>query len=975
MDNRLIINNGTVLDFPGIKCKITEYIGRGSNGIVYKGEYSDGLNAASTHCVLVKELFPYDPCGNIYRDAAGNIVVKPEAEDLYAVHRESFEYGNRIHLALLQKHPEKTGANINTYLLNNTAYTLLGYTGGQSMDAQLKSTMPDCSLKALAERFLRLLDSLDTFHSSGYLHLDISPDNILIIGNGENEQVMLIDYNSVHPINQDTSSAPIYYSTKPGYTSPEVRHAGDISAASDLYSVAAVFYRCLIGTALTPSQMLGRCPPDVSGCKYLVDQPSSVTDMVKKILKRGLAVVPKLRYGSIAEMRRDFVELSDRIDGVGITHWALWETGRNNIIKIINSNKSYEYIKNADSLYPSSIVTDEGDRISAQQAVCEKVNDNSFYLIGEGGMGKTTSLLRAVYNSKSNYSSAASAFVYVSLFGWDGRENYIRDRILENLRFKPDTRSYDVARHHLNNLLKNPLSTPNGTRPAAVILLDGLNEADGNTEALVKEILELASYDGVRFIVTSRNVGENRLFPVYTMLPLSNEDVENALAAKGLIAGESTEVSQLLRIPMMLSVYIRTAENSGKQLAVRTREQLLELYIKSLCDKQTSMSDDSTQKKWNVQAAVYYVLPVLADCMMRKKASCGDAELFSEVKKCYKVIKSRILFSAFPEWIGHADDILCGGQNADRWYGDTVQKLLWSKMGLLTRDSFGKYKVSHQLIAEFAASKNAAIQKRIFVRKGIKAAVNGVCGLLCLGAVLGSVYFAFPDIAKTSLINRFRAVDEKVAAGIINYADSAYMLCGSMYELANEVLENTDNPKILNRKIDSLKLHALDAANSLGVNLPVSLNILLPDGKVIMPGSYKPLDKEYMLILVNVPAQCSEKYTEYFSYLEYAVETGDTKYIESLKNVLDADAKYVAALYQYVLIPHVEQMDKESVEYATTISGLANIKKLEDTRNNLLIEYMTIDELLISRLSDDVDVCESDIVRYLGKYKRMLGEN
>ncbi len=975
MDNRLIIKNGTVLDFPGMKCTITEYVGCGSNGIVYKGEYSDGMNSESTHSVLVKELFPYDPCGNIYRDTAGNVVVKPQAHDLYALHRESFEYGNRIHLALLQKHPEKIGANINTYLLNNTAYTLLGYTGGQSMDALLESKMRDYSLKALTERFLSLLDSLDTFHGSGYLHLDISPDNILIIGSGENEQVMLIDYNSVHPIDQNTSSAPIYYSTKPGYTSPEVSHGGKVTEASDLYSVAAVFYRCLIGTALTPSQMLGRCPPDVSECRYLIDQPSSVTDMVKKILKRGLAVIPKLRYGSVSEMRRDFLELSDRIDGVGITHWALWETGRNSISKIINSNKSYEYIKNSDSLYPLSIVTDEGERISAQHAVCKKVNDNSFYIVGDGGMGKTTSLLHSVYNSKDNYSSTASAFVYVSLFGWDGSENYIRDRILENLRFKPDTRSYDVARHHLNSLLKNPLSTPNGKKPSVVILLDGLNEADGNTEALVKEISELASYDGVRFIVSSRNVGENRLFPVYTMLPLSNTDVENALAEKGLIIGESAEIRQLLRVPMMLSVYIRTAANSGKQLSISNGEQLLELYIKSLCDKQTSVSDDSTQRKWNVQAAVYYVLPVLADCMMRKKASCGDAELFKAVKKCYKVIKSRMLFSAFPEWIGHADDILGGAQNADRWYGNMVQKLLWSKMGLLTRDGSGRYRISHQLLAEFVASKNASIQKRIFVRKGIKAAVNGVCGVLCLGAVLGSVYFAFPDIAKTSFINRFRAVDKKVAAGIINYADSAYMLCGSMYELANEVLENTDDPKNLNRKIDSLKLHALDAANSLGVNLPVSMNVLLPDGKVIMPGSYKPLDKEYMLILMNAPAQCSEKYSEYFSYLEYAVETGDTKYIELLKKVLDADAKYVAALYQYVLIPHVEHMDKESVEYATTISGLADIKTLEDTRNNLLIEYMTVDELLISRLSDDVDVFESDIVRYLGKYKRMLGEN
>ena len=85
-----------------------------------------------------------------------------------------------------------------------------------------------------------LLDALEAFHMSGYLHLDISPDNVMLVGSGEQERIFLIDYNSARALN---ATELAYVSCKAGYSAPEVTvpELSQVGFASDLYSVAAVF--------------------------------------------------------------------------------------------------------------------------------------------------------------------------------------------------------------------------------------------------------------------------------------------------------------------------------------------------------------------------------------------------------------------------------------------------------------------------------------------------------------------------------------------------------------------------------------------------------------------------------------------------------------------------------------------------------------------------------------------------------------
>ena len=303
MDHRIPLKLHTVLAFGAMDCHIETVVGQGSNAIVYKGWYSDNLNPELRHHVLVKELFPFHPQQKIQRREDGTIHVAPDAAELWQTHRESFEAGNAIHLRLLADHPELMvmGANLNSFHLNGTLYSVLGYSGGRSLQSELNRNASD--LRSTARRMLLLLNALEAFHKSGYLHLDISPDNIMLVGQGTQERIFLIDYNSARQVG--ALGCP-YFSFKAGYSAPEVcnGNGADVGFASDLYGVAAVFYRSLMGRSLTISDTLRSRAPEALTSPLLADAPQSVVSMVGTILRKGLHTLPRRRYQRIGQMRQ-----------------------------------------------------------------------------------------------------------------------------------------------------------------------------------------------------------------------------------------------------------------------------------------------------------------------------------------------------------------------------------------------------------------------------------------------------------------------------------------------------------------------------------------------------------------------------------------------------------------------------------------------------------------------------------------------
>ena len=925
MDRRTALHRDAVLSFPGLTCHIVGEIGRGSNALVYRAWYADHYHMDERHEVLVKELFPLHPGGEIYRAADGGITRTPEGEAVYERHRQSFEAGNSAHLALLRKQPDDVGQNLNTYALNETLYTVLGFNGGRSLGEELASPAP--SLRPLVERTIKLLDALEGFHGNGLLHLDIAPDNIMLLGRGSRERVMLIDYNSCRRMDGADGDNGVF-SVKQGYTAPEIRSGRyrDIGPCSDLYSVVAVFFRGIAGVALTSFQMMRPQPPDVSGCPCMAEVPDTVASWTRAILKKGLSALPARRYRSVRELRDDLLELRDRIDGVGITHSAIWEAGRRNILRTVRDNPSMAYLRDAGGLYPSNAILDGVAAPASEQFNRLAETGESALLVAGGGMGKTTTMLRTAMERTERYSANRPVTAYLSLYGWrPGERNYILNRVLETLRFKPETRSFEDARKALLELLEQPLAGPCGTRPTLLLLLDGLNETIPERQPLIDEIVQLSGMRGIGIVVATRADETALPFKRLELAELGDADVRAALAGAGLLEPESQEMRRLLRTPLMLSIFIKSSLVEQRQLGVRTQDELMRAYFSALKEKEIASMPDNAEARWQIEAALDYVLPSLAREINRRKQALEDAKLLPVVENCWRLFGARLLRRAFPRWIGHSAAIRGGAKNAEEWYGHIVHELLWQRLGMLVRDEQGRYQIAHQIFGEYLLGIDRENRRRIMRRQRMKTA-------LMLGGIavaLTSGYFTFDTYFRPKPPVPY---SEKLADSAMERTASAYVAAGKQYERLKELAECAEQSP--DRFDDAWKLY--EGATSVAA-LPVDyseklLNDLLASGEA-MPWSGKPMDAEDALALMRLYGEREEAYAEYAALLRFVMTDEQAKrhfgseYPAQLMELLEVDADINATLYQIACEPHVtgKYADGSTKErnYDSLVSGVS----------------------------------------------------
>ena len=89
MEQRAVWAVGDTLRLSDRDYRVEAVVGMGSNAIVYKGAYQDGLSP-HTHTALLKELYPNIP--GVAR-AGGVLCVAPEAQSAFALHRRSYLRG------------------------------------------------------------------------------------------------------------------------------------------------------------------------------------------------------------------------------------------------------------------------------------------------------------------------------------------------------------------------------------------------------------------------------------------------------------------------------------------------------------------------------------------------------------------------------------------------------------------------------------------------------------------------------------------------------------------------------------------------------------------------------------------------------------------------------------------------------------------------------------------------------------------
>ncbi|MBK9141192.1 MAG: protein kinase [Candidatus Melainabacteria bacterium] len=144
------------------------------------------------------------------------------------------------------------------------------------------------------EIFSPVLDALHYAHSSGIIHRDLKPSNIFL-----SPEPIILDFGiakSLSPFSQDLTETGSFIGS-PAYTSPEQAGSGQISQASDIYSLGCTMFTALTGkppfagqTALETIRMhIDTPPPRLAQINPSLIGNDDLEDLIARCLEKDPA--------------------------------------------------------------------------------------------------------------------------------------------------------------------------------------------------------------------------------------------------------------------------------------------------------------------------------------------------------------------------------------------------------------------------------------------------------------------------------------------------------------------------------------------------------------------------------------------------------------------------------------------------------------------------------------------------------------
>ena len=273
---------GTVLNDRYIVGRV---LGQGGFGITYVA-FDTQLQAR----VAIKEYMPSEMATRV-EGTTVSIMMDTRAED-FTYGAERFQEEART-LAKFIGHPNIAG--VSSYFdQNDTSYFVMDYIEGVSFKSYIANNGGKVSVDETLNVMIPVLRALTAVHAEGFIHRDVTPDNIYISKDGN---VKLLDFGSArYSIGDKSKSLDVIL--KVGYAPKEqyIRR-GRQGPYTDVYSCAACFYAALTG--YLPPESLERLDQDtlVPVSQAGVDIP----EWLDKAILKGLAVQPEDRFQSAAE--------------------------------------------------------------------------------------------------------------------------------------------------------------------------------------------------------------------------------------------------------------------------------------------------------------------------------------------------------------------------------------------------------------------------------------------------------------------------------------------------------------------------------------------------------------------------------------------------------------------------------------------------------------------------------------------------
>jgi len=232
LDPRLALPVNAILDG---NYKIARVVGAGGFAVTYEAE-----DLLLRKKVAVKEYYPID-----YGDRDATMRILPKAE----LHTTTFEWGRSNFLEEARtlarlEHPSIVRV-LRVFEANSTAYMVMHFEDGYNFETWLRNLHRAPMQQELDAVIAPLLDALDLIHSSGILHRDIAPDNIIIRTDGS---PVLLDFGAARWA--DAAAGRGFTGVvKAGYSPPE-QYTSNCRLQgpwSDFYALGGTLYRAVTG--------------------------------------------------------------------------------------------------------------------------------------------------------------------------------------------------------------------------------------------------------------------------------------------------------------------------------------------------------------------------------------------------------------------------------------------------------------------------------------------------------------------------------------------------------------------------------------------------------------------------------------------------------------------------------------------------------------------------------------------------------
>lgn len=271
--------------------RLVRELGHGGMGTVYLADRADG---AYRQQVAIK----------VIRQAAGD----PDLERRFRRERQILASLNHPHIARL------LDGGVSR---NGQPYLVMEYVDGEPLLAF--ATRAALSVRARLDLFLEICAAVSYAHGRLVVHRDLKPSNILVTADAEPK---LLDFGLAQIVDatagdSDGHTMTAFRAFTPAYASPEQIAGGDITTASDVYSLGVVLYELLTG--VTPHSFARSTIPEMLRTldTTTARPPSQVRDVSMPYALSGLAgdldnIVlmalrrePRERYASVAALADD----------------------------------------------------------------------------------------------------------------------------------------------------------------------------------------------------------------------------------------------------------------------------------------------------------------------------------------------------------------------------------------------------------------------------------------------------------------------------------------------------------------------------------------------------------------------------------------------------------------------------------------------------------------------------------------------